>query len=45
LPLAEADEKVMVVPAAYDIDEVRASGLLRLTLVLMKVNRIFDRIA
>jgi len=43
-PLAEADEKVMIVPAAYDIDEVR--GLLGSvdTLVLMKVNRIFDRI-
>ncbi len=44
VPLAEADEKVMIVPAAYDIDEVR--GLLDSfdTLVLMKVNRIFDRI-
>lgn len=44
VPLAEADEKVMIVPAAYDIDEVR--GLLDSfdTLVLMKVNRIFDRL-
>lgn len=43
-PLAEADEKVMIVPAAYDIGEVR--GLLGSvdTLVLMKVNRIFDRV-
>ncbi len=43
-PLAEADEKVMIVPAAYDLGEV--SGLLDSadTLVFMKVNRIFDRL-
>lgn len=43
-PLAEADEKVMIVPAAYDVDEVR--GLLGSvdTLVLMKVNRMFDAV-
>lgn len=43
-PLAEADEKVMIVPAAYDLGEVK--GLLDSadTLVFMKVNRIFDRL-
>ncbi|HXI09255.1 MAG TPA: precorrin-2 C(20)-methyltransferase [Thermodesulfobacteriota bacterium] len=43
-PLAEADEKVMIVPAAYDLGEV--SGLLDSadTLVFMKVNRRFDRL-
>jgi precorrin-2/cobalt-factor-2 C20-methyltransferase len=43
-PLAESDEKVMIVPAAYDLDAVK--GLLESfdTIVLMKVNRIFDRL-
>ncbi|MBI5588645.1 MAG: precorrin-2 C(20)-methyltransferase [Deltaproteobacteria bacterium] len=42
VPLAESDEKVIIIPAAYDIDEVK--GLLKSfdTVVLMKVNRIFD---
>jgi precorrin-2/cobalt-factor-2 C20-methyltransferase len=44
MPLAESDEKVMIVPAAYDLDQVK--GLLKSfdTIVLMKVNRIFDRL-
>lgn len=45
LPLAESDEKVIIIPAAYDIGEVR-KAIDRLsgagTIVLMKVNRVMD---
>lgn len=41
-PLAEADEKVVIIPAAYDLDEVRYAIEHCDTVVLMKVNRKFD---
>lgn len=44
-PLAEASEKVVILPAAYDITEIEEylKGPFD-TLVLMKVNRVFDRL-
>ncbi|MBI5902253.1 MAG: precorrin-2 C(20)-methyltransferase [Deltaproteobacteria bacterium] len=44
-PLAEASEKIIILPAAYDITEIE-ENLKRPfdTVVLMKVNRIFDRL-
>lgn len=45
MPLAEASEKMAILPAAYDLSEVEESlkGPFD-TVVLMKVNRIFDRL-
>ena len=44
-PIAESDEKVMIVPASYNIDELR--GWLKSfdTVVLMKVNKRMEEIA
>lgn len=44
LPLAESKEKVIIIPAAYDIEEIR--GLIGSfdTMVLMKVHKIMDRL-
>lgn len=43
-PLVEAGEKLLVVPAVYDVDELRELLESSETVVLMKVNRKFDRI-
>jgi len=42
LPLAETDERVIVVPAAYELDKVRAALESAETIVLMKVNKAID---
>lgn len=44
LPLAESDEKVIIIPAAYDMESVKEAIAVADTVVLMKVNRSFDRI-
>ncbi|MFQ5465246.1 MAG: precorrin-2 C(20)-methyltransferase [Thermodesulfobacteriota bacterium] len=44
-PLAEADERVVIIPAAYDMDEVRRALEGFDTVVLMKVNKLMDSIA
>ncbi|MBI1910471.1 MAG: precorrin-2 C(20)-methyltransferase [Deltaproteobacteria bacterium] len=44
LPLAESNEKVIIIPAAYDVEEVKEHLKSFDTLVLMKVNRIFDKL-
>lgn len=44
LPLAESDEKVIIIPAAYDLESVKEAVAVADTVVLMKVNRSFDRI-
>lgn len=43
-PLAEADEKVIIIPAAYDMEEVRRALDSSDTVVLMKVNRKIDEL-
>ncbi len=44
VPLAESDEKVIIIPAAYDIEAVRSALEGFDTVVLMKVNSAFDRL-
>lgn len=44
LPLAEGDERVIIIPAAYDVEEVSEALSQFDTVILMKVNRIFDRL-
>ena len=45
LPLAESSEKVIIIPAAYDISEIEECLEKPFdTVVLMKVNSIFDRL-
>jgi len=44
LPLAETDERVIIVPAAYELDAVRAALSSAETIVLMKVNKAIDAI-
>lgn len=44
LPLAETDERIIVVPAAYELDSVRLSLAAAETIVLMKVNKAIDAI-
>lgn len=41
-PLAESDERVIIIPAAYDTASVRAALEAFDTIVLMKVNRSFE---
>lgn len=41
-PLAESDDKVIIIPAAYDLTLVRTAFEEFDTVVLMKVNRTFD---
>ena len=43
-PLAETDERVIIVPAAYELDKVRQALLSAETIVLMKVNKAIDAI-
>lgn len=43
-PLAESGEKVIIIPAAYDIDEIRAVLKSFDTVILMKVNKAIDKI-
>lgn len=44
MPLAEADEKLAVIPATYEPEKIR--GILNDfdTIVLMKVNKVFDKV-
>lgn len=44
VPLAETDERVIIVPAAYELDKVREALSSADTIVLMKVNRAIDGI-
>lgn len=44
IPLAESNERVIIIPAAYDIEEVKEAFGTFETVVLMKVNNIFDRL-
>ncbi|MEK7773780.1 MAG: precorrin-2 C(20)-methyltransferase [Deltaproteobacteria bacterium] len=45
MPLAESSEKIIIIPAAYDISEIEECLKKPFdTVVLMKVNRIFDRL-
>lgn len=43
-PLAETDERLIIVPAAYEIDKVRQALAAAETIVLMKVNKAIDAI-
>ena len=42
LPLAETDERVIIIPAAYELQKVREAIGAAETIVLMKVNRAID---
>lgn len=42
IPLAESGEKVAIIPAAYDIEDLRERIAANDTVVLMKVNRAMD---
>lgn len=42
VPLAETDERVIIVPAAYELEKVREALLSADTIILMKVNRAVD---
>jgi precorrin-2/cobalt-factor-2 C20-methyltransferase len=44
VPLAETDERVIIVPAAYELEKVREALASADTVVLMKVNRAIDGI-
>ncbi len=44
VPLAESDERVIIIPAPRDMDAVRRALDEFDTVVLMKVNRVFDRL-
>lgn len=44
VPLAETDERVIIVPAAYELDAVKEALETADTVVLMKVNRAIDGI-
>lgn len=44
VPLAETDERVIIVPAAYELEKVRAALSSADTVVLMKVNKAMDGI-
>lgn len=44
VPLAETDERVIIVPAAYELEKVKEALLSADTVVLMKVNRAIDGI-
>lgn len=44
MPIAEAGESVAVIPAAYNMDEVRAALAGFDTVILMKVNKTIDRV-
>lgn len=44
VPLAETDERVIIVPAAYELDKVKEALASADTIVLMKVNRAMDGI-
>lgn len=44
VPLAETDERVIIVPAAYELERVREALASADTVVLMKVNRAIDGI-
>ncbi|MBI5493114.1 MAG: precorrin-2 C(20)-methyltransferase [Deltaproteobacteria bacterium] len=44
VPLAESDEKVIIIPASYSLDEIRESIKSFDTIVLMKVNKAFDSV-
>jgi precorrin-2/cobalt-factor-2 C20-methyltransferase len=44
MPLAETDERVIIVPAAYELEKVSQALLSADTVVLMKVNRAIDAI-
>lgn len=44
VPLAETDERVIIVPAAYELEKVRDALASADTVVLMKVNRAIDGI-
>lgn len=43
-PLTEADERLAVIPATYESDKIRHILETFDTVVLMKVNRVFDRV-
>lgn len=43
-PLAETDAKVIIIPAAYDLDRVREALLYADTVVILKVNRAIERL-
>lgn len=43
-PLAESDDRVIIIPSADDMDEVRRALVSFDTVVLMKVNSAFDRL-
>ncbi|MBI5886237.1 MAG: precorrin-2 C(20)-methyltransferase [Deltaproteobacteria bacterium] len=43
-PVAEAGESVAVIPAAYDMNDIRAALVAFDTVVLMKVNKTMDKI-
>ena len=44
LPLAETDERVLIVPAAYELEKVKQALSAAETIVLMKVNKAIDAI-
>lgn len=44
IPLAESDEKVLIIPASYSLDEIRDSLKSYETIVVMKVNKAFDKL-
>ncbi len=44
IPLAESDEKVLIIPASYSLDEIRDSLKSYDTIVVMKVNKAFDKL-
>lgn len=44
VPLAESEERITVIPAAYEMDVVKEALDGSGTVVLMKVNRVFDRL-
>ncbi|OGQ60524.1 MAG: precorrin-2 C(20)-methyltransferase [Deltaproteobacteria bacterium RIFCSPLOWO2_02_FULL_53_8] len=44
MPIAEAGESVAVIPAAYDLEDVRAALSAFDTVILMKVNKVIDKV-
>ena len=44
VPLAESGERITVIPAAYELEDVRKALEEFDTVVLMKVNRVFDKL-
>lgn len=44
LPIAEADERIAILPASYDMASVREALEAFDTIVLMKVNKVFDEL-